>query len=304
MTKKPDYCPEWFDIDLYDNLRFASRDELSMQLWLRQLNHSYILREPDTCPNDATDEEIYQHNHDWIIWAATKCLQSGMKCKGSPKNAEDYDPFEYTDINEIISEAKLRDIANLYMDSYLQFPLMRELFQQLPVELDRCLKDGVTNRDWISAEDLLPENTPKERIDLFKQEFEKRIDDELGYSTMVHISLNYSDELIIEAFKKQLAAIRERHKEIEKPFLSRFTRKSERLSDSEIKRIVEYRVFAYIDLYLWGLIQEKSFTNNEMAAMIYPVQDVPLDFDAVDRIARTVKPKALNLLKTNHWLLL
>lgn len=37
--KKPDYCPEWFDIDLYDNLAEQPRDALSMALWLRKMNY-------------------------------------------------------------------------------------------------------------------------------------------------------------------------------------------------------------------------------------------------------------------------
>ena len=43
-----------------------------------------------------------------------------------------------------------------------------------------------------------------------------------------------------------------------------------------------------------------------MAAMIYPPREnTPLDFDAVDRISRTVKPKAIELLeRTNPSLLL
>ena len=61
-----------------------------------------------------------------------------------------------------------------------------------------------------------------------------------------------------------------------------------------------------MDLYVYSLITERKFTDVEMAAMIYPPSNnTPLDFDAVDRIARTVRPKAINLLdKTNHRLLL
>ena len=41
--KKPDYCPEWFDIDLYDNLIDQSRYALSMGFWNRKLNYKRFL---------------------------------------------------------------------------------------------------------------------------------------------------------------------------------------------------------------------------------------------------------------------
>lgn len=65
-------------------------------------------------------------------------------------------------------------------------------------------------------------------------------------------------------------------------------------------------MLAYIDLYIFGKIIDRKFTDVEMAAMIYPpTNNTPLNFDAVDRIARTVRPKAIELLeKTNTRLLL
>ena len=108
------------------------------------------------------------------------------------------------------------------------------------------------------------------------------------------------------AFEQKLKEIRAREAAQEQKNTFWRGERTKRFSDAEIRRIVEYRYFAYIDLYVYSLITGRKFTDVEMAAMIYPPRDnTPLDFDAVDRIARTVRPKAIELFeRTNPRLLL
>ena len=113
---------------------------------------------------------------------------------------------------------------------------------------------------------------------------------------MVFIDLSMSDEVLEMAFKQKLKELRQQEER----------GRTRRFSDAEIRKMIDYRIFAFMDLYVYSLIVERKFTDVEMAAMIYPPSDnSPLDFDAVDRIARTVRPKAMELLeKTNARLLL
>ena len=127
----------------------------------------------------------------------------------------------------------------------------------------------------------------------------------LLYEKNKKIVINKSDEVLKMAFEEKLKEIRAKKAAQKSDIFWNGTR-TKRFSDAEIRRIVEYRYFAYIDLYTYSLITGRKFTDVEMAAMIYPPRNnTPLDFDAVDRIARTVRPKAIELFeRTNPRLLL
>lgn len=150
--------------------------------------------------------------------------------------------------------------------------------------------------DWLSPSDILPEDMPQEDIKAINNLFRKPVSKTLNYSTMIHINLGSSDEILEMAFKQKLKELRQQEER----------ERTRRFSDAEIRKMIDYRIFAFMDLYVYSLIVERKFTDVEMAAMIYPPSNnAPLDFDAVDRIARTVRPKAMELLeKTNARLLL
>lgn len=69
------------------------------------------------------------------------------------------------------------------------------------------------------------------------------------------------------------------------------------LSDVKLKRLAEYMILPFIDIYLWNLANGTSLTDRQMANLIYPIREnTPLDFDAVDRVARTTRPTAMKIL--------
>ena len=296
--KKPNYCPDWFDISLYDGLSDFSRDELSMALWFRQMNYerlgeiingSYITKQ------EKEDEKAYAL--DWLKCCANKWVVQPIKYKNSG-NRINYNPLEIDP--DILSDITWGDIARIYTESYVTIPEVRQFVQETRQTLELCIKNLETganmHTDWLSPSDILPEDMPQEDIKAINNLFRKPVSKTLNYSTMIHINLGSSDEILEMAFKQKLKELRQQEER----------ERTRRFSDAEIRKMIDYRVFAFMDLYVYSFIVERKFTDVEMAAMIYPPSNnAPLDFDAVDRIARTVRPKAMELLeKTNARLLL
>lgn len=297
--RKPDYCPEWFDIDLYDNLLNQPRDALCMALWMRKMNYKTYLIEMEGKENNHLTTEEKAHSLEWLEMLATKWLVP-------PKNRdsqtlESYNPLAVE--QDIIQELSLRNIANLFAKCYLELPQMRELFQIAAPRLDDLVEEGCADQvepiepleqmDWIIKEEC---TTPESYLDT-------PLTDVSNYADIFIIELSHSDEVLKMAFEQKLKEIRAKEQKSDNFWNGTRTK---RFSDAEIRRIVEYRYFAYIDLYTYSLITGRKFTDVEMAAMIYPPRDnTPLDFDAVDRITRTVRPKAIELFeRTNPRLLL
>lgn len=288
MIVKPDYCPTWFDITLYDLLKDYSRNALASALQSRQMSYRYVSKELPKKVDHEERERCKNNSLELLEFLATDCLKDTIKLKNSQK--ENYNPLEC--ISNIISPVAPSDIVSLYVDFYLDAPEMRKLFQKVKLSLDSFIKHDIydiESRDWLlSSITELPENQYLEdEIHSFNQYYKK----------MFWIDFSQNDEVLKMAFEQKLKEVREKEKT---------QKRTKRFSDAEIKKIIEYRVFAYIDLYIYEKITGRKFTNVEMAAMIYPpTNNTPSNFDPVDRINRTVRPKAIELLeKTNPRLLL
>lgn len=299
MIVKPDYCPEWFDITLYDELKNYSRDNLSLALFVRILHYKNVLIELENISKE--DRENWQNYAiEWVKYAANNWLVSPIKTKDTLQK-ETYDPLKADP--DIIQEVTLSEIGAIYADCYCNIPEMRKLFQEATPELDKAIKEfdlsSYRSEAYAYLTDWLPDDKySNDERKSFEDFLDCPITKKLNIEHLFRIDFSQSDEMLKMAFDKKLKEIRAKEQDKEK--------RTKRFSDAEIKKIIEYRVLAYIDLYIFGKIIDRKFTDVEMAAMIYPpTNNTPLNFDAVDRIARTVRPKAIELLeKTNTRLLL
>ena len=279
--KKPDFCPEWFNIDLYEsNLPKFQRDDFATHLFYRRLEHRILIKNEHRHP-----DRVKGFDEQGIIFLATEALK---------ERAESDKVYNvHSVMPDIIQEAKFIDVFQLYVDCYLKFPIMRKLFNHAQNNLVEFVESGIIECDFFPKY-YMPEDTSKNELKEIDEELERLLNTDLNYSTTVHIELSVSDEVIIEAFKKKLSEIRARENS-----------NGKRFSDAAIQRIVDYKIFPFIDLYLWSLYTGRKFTDIEMAAMLYPPRNnTPLDFDAVDRIARTTRPRALSLLNAHPHLFL
>lgn len=297
--KKPDYCPDWFNISSYDGLSDFPRDELTMALWLRKMNYNRI-KEKISVSSHLTEQEkedAKEYSLNWLKYCATEWVTQPIEYKNR-YNKTNYNPLEAE--RDALYDITWADIARIYTESYVTIPEVRQFVQETRQTLEYCiehLKNGANiHTDWLSPSDILPEDMAPQDRKAIDNLFDTPISKTLSYSPMVFIDLGISDEILEMAFKQKLKELRQQEER----------ERTRRFSDAEIRKIIDYRFFAFMDLYTYSLITGRKFTDVEMAAMIYPPSnDIPLDFDAVDRIARTVRPKAINLLeKTNPRLLL
>lgn len=302
--KKPEYCPKWFNIDAYDDLADLPRNGLSMALWMRKMNYKGYCSDIERFERgevseqnggqNTTRESIQAYSLEYLTLLATKWLVPPENRDSQTK--EDYNPLAVE--QDIFREFQLGDIAYLFSECYLRHPQMRQIFQKAPAHLDEVIKQGYTDQaieqmEWIVREEC---GAPPSYLDT-------PLSDVFNYADIFIIDFSQSDEVLKMAFEQKLKEIRAKESKLNEYW---FGERTKRFTDAEIRKIIEYRVFAYIDLYAYGQITGRKFTDIEMAAMIYPPRDnTPLNFDAVDRIARTVKPKAIELLeRTNPRLLL
>ena len=304
---KPDYCPEWFDIARYDKLADFSRKELSMILEIRQSSLQAFHEDIEYARTEgefSRDEEEIRDNYiavlaslviNWIYESPKPCdkhLAALIEffCYG---NCHPLLRIRMGDGH--IREATLYDIAALYARAYIKFDEMRSFFKESQKMLDERInlpeREFNVGMDWLSARALLPEDTSEEMVDRIDCLLKSTANQALPYSNFFYIDLNQNDEVLEAAFVEKLKEVRAAE-----------AKRSRRISDAEIRKIVEYRVFAFIDLYLYSVFTGRKFTDWEMANMIYPPShDTPPNFDAVDRIARTVRPKAMTLLKDTDY---
>lgn len=80
---------------------------------------------------------------------------------------------------------------------------------------------------------------------------------------LCRINYNFSDQFLIERFKKHLAIARKKHKSIyHKPF-----------HHSDFHHWVTLGILPYIDLFIWSLEEKKQITHRVLADALYPYGD-------------------------------
>ena len=133
--KKPDYCPEWFDIDLYDNLIDQSRYALSMGFWNRKLNYKRFL---EINGEIKTLEERKEYARDLL-----KAMMRLMEFFDNPTK-DNYNPVQ--EAQGAIVELQLSDVADLFSECYLNHPQMREFFQLATTFLTKQWNTSIQNK--------------------------------------------------------------------------------------------------------------------------------------------------------------
>lgn len=236
--KKPNYCPDWFDISLYDGLSDFSRDELSMALWSRQMNYRITKEEFDAVSHltDKEKEEVRVNALNWLKGCANEWIAQPIKHKNSG-NRMNYNPLEVE--TNILREVTWGDIARLHTESYVEIPEMRKFVQETRQILEECIKhleDGVNiHTDWLSPDNILPEDMPQQDIQAINNLFDTPVSETSNYSTMIHIDLGLSDEVLEMAFKQKLKELRQQEER----------ERTRRFSDAEIRKMIDYRVFCF-----------------------------------------------------------
>ena len=272
--KKPDYCPEWFDLLKYEEYvpKFIRID------WLTNIKaRLYIfrdLREGNESLDDIQKEIAELPN-----------LLSYYKVNNSKEKI-----IEEEIISDSVIPLDFFNIAFYYAGCYTLSEQMRNQLNFIKEESDRIIEKGLNGHDLFN--DLVEiDITGGDELD---EKYFELLD---GGKSFMHAflinDLSYSDEMLVEAFKKHLAKIRLKQFQVEN---------YKQISIAKLNRLCENMVLPFIDIYLWMLATGNFLTDREIANIIYPIRDnTPLDFDAVDRVTRTTKPTALKILNGGFY---
>ena len=191
-------------------------------------------------------------------------------------------------MNEAIQPLDFFSATIYYAACYSLSKEMRDHFNFIKKAADSKFEQGYENQNVFDGLLDLNSSCLKHDNEAEKQ-FSEMMDkgEDISHAFILN-DLSYSDEILIEAFKKHLEQIR----------LKQFQSSSyKQLSDVKLKRLAEYMILPFIDIYLWNLANGTSLTDRQMANLIYPIREnTPLDFDAVDRVARTTRPTAMKIL--------
>ncbi|WP_224776499.1 DUF6387 family protein, partial [Citrobacter freundii] len=66
-------------------------------------------------------------------------------------------------------------------------------------------------------------------------------------------------------------------------------------TDNDLKKLCEYKVLPYIDLFLWGEITGITLTQFQLAQLLFPDE---FEVDIKDRLRSVTRPKAMELLES------
>ncbi|AFI46741.1 hypothetical protein C2831_06295 [Pasteurella multocida] len=253
---KPEYCPDWFDLSLYENLINFNRTDWTIAMFSRHIVYK------DFNKRLPTEKEIVEFEK-YYITGLVQQIDTVRK-----KEAD----LEF----ECVTKLDLFDVLVQY----------EHLFLSNDIELQSTF-DEVRKEILERKEEFIDGGyTPLEFLDILSRDGINRefLDD--GRSLALNIELSFSDQAIIESVQSHLKKAREKSK-------NKDCQNGKRISDTEIESLIRYRVIPYIDLMLWGMITGQKLTDQKIADILF--SDDP-DGKGLDTIRKTTKRKALNLL--------
>lgn len=98
------------------------------------------------------------------------------------------------------------------------------------------------------------------------------------------IDLSHNDDKIIDDMREWLKSQRD-------------NQAKKRLSDNDIKKIVDNQVIPCMDLLFWAELKEIDYTNAQLGDMLFP----NADFDRAEKVRKATRKEAIKYLTTNAY---
>ncbi len=270
MSKKPDYCPEWFDLENYKNITTFSREYWAFSIFVRQMQWRNFI-EGEHLQTDANLDYLEQY----LITVATEFINEKGNGLCNEINVRD----------QVVRDSSFLDVASEYGELYIKNALMREAFDNLRCNLNDFMKQE-DDGDYSFIIDFLDDDVEKK----VEKELEKSTNI-LAWRTSISIDVSYSDEIIVSKFKEWLKRFRQKDKGL-----------GRRYSEAYIQSLIEFNVLPYIDLHLWQLLKGINFTCAEIADLIFPPSIDNSGTDRTDTVRRVTAKKAIEILKQRSQL--
>ncbi len=283
LIRTTEDLPEWFKLDNYEKVAKFTTEELAEELALRAL----ILRTEDIERKRSLFHDIEDYTlvanfpecedemsyEDWrSMFRSTEAIP---KIDIFPEliPEEDVDPrYSPETIDQFLEEMNAYELkmSLVWRTSKLQ-PLDSRLIRAT------CLHDVDAILDYNRDKDVYRSDlgSPMIRLDdLLKQK----------NNSTVHLSLNLeaTNTALCDELKQILPILRD-HAGVNEP--------AKAVSDCNQRKLIQFKVMAYIDLFLWGSLYQKKVTDTVAACVLYKGQY------GDEKIKDTVRPLALAALE-------
>lgn len=263
MSKNPDYCPDWFDIKNYEPCEGFTR-----AAW------SHVLIPRIFIYNNFCRDESRKEDAEYFI----QILQLCTTLEAMNKYNSDFYDHDLKDVTDsAIRDFVIYDFCRIYAH-------ISEFLPPLIPYMNECIE----NARILNKED---ENRNSGWMDMFHEEdlgigeFAPIIlEDELN--PYIDIDLRANDEKIIEDFQDWLNKKRTSQRQSKSDY--------KRVTDGDIKSFIEYKVLAYIDLFLWGKLSGAPLTQPQIGNLLFPEE---YNINLTERVRRSVIPHANRLMK-------
>ncbi|TAN53746.1 MAG: hypothetical protein EPN21_00680 [Methylococcaceae bacterium] len=248
--------PDWFTLERYDECLEWTAAEWGDVLWTRA---QYM-----SCVNNGWGiTDLMSDDPNLNKSEVLKTLEAGFECElAIPESHELRDCYDY------------RSVAYL---SVYQAMMVNEHLGELGALASEEYMNEVTAFDGRGRDELETSYDETLRTHDLNTEFDP------GY---VHITANLHvpDDLLVEHFKLCIAELREK---------LQWKSHTAAFSKDDLAGWHKARVLPYLDLKLWSAATGARLTYAAIGAALFPGE---YNIDLVDRVRRTVKPKA-------EWLL-
>ncbi|MBD2796322.1 hypothetical protein ID856_07185 [Xenorhabdus sp. 18] len=271
MKNKPDYCPEWFDLDNYNVCYKFNR-----VAWWKAIIHRKTL-----LSNNLEQSLLSGMSKDYAIGV--------LKFYSTEANTVIYN-------NSGEEDSLLRDnsISEIGLFEYIDInDTLRKKHPEIMSGISRMLKriDEYQEIEGITVDSMGYEYSWSDYdIDEFFPSDLKITgyfhDQDIKIPPYIHVDLNKNDNLIIDDFIEWLKQKRKQ---------KNTTSRTVRITDKDLSKLAEYKILPFIDLYLWGIISGQELTQYQMASLIFPNE---FDVDIKDRLRAVTKPRAMALLNS------
>lgn len=262
MNKKPDYCPEWFDLDNYTICQSFSRSDWWKAITFRRIS-LYTGISKDLM--DGINREFLINT---LIYFS----------KNNEKIHSGYDVIESSSVEEM----KLFDFIDLQSFLYEHNPkVINQINSILNSRLGVASAEGHCDGalSWHDMDFNIPDELP---FDLHAA----LSDNYSGIKKFLNVDLTCSDEKILSDFSVWLK--NEREAGIKNA-------KSQRKTDNDLRKLHEFGILPYIDLFLWCEITGTQLNQYQIANLLFPNE---VNVDIKDRLRTVTRPKAMELLKS------
>lgn len=260
-TEKPDYCPEWFSLEKYENLNTLTRFDWHYLLYDR----ANIFTELSNNEIDVEDFEIIKYFLTKEISSPYAFLRNKTE-NNKPKTIVSF-PLNVLDKIATIKKIEGRSRYNFYKSTddkksrlaKLESDLKESGYLRLEVAKQMNLSISEVGAHFLCIN-----------------------------GTTISFNPFLSDKQIIDEFTHYLKEWRNK----QNSDLSQ----GNRFSDNEIKSLIENKVLPYIDLTIWGMLTKNKLTHAQIANLIFP--DL-IDVDVVAKLRQTTIKKANIILGNN-----